>query len=64
MIQYRTYRIKQDGIAVAEASGPESLAKDAIMRYACQYEQDGPIEIQEKVSKRWKTIYKTPQERP
>ena len=45
---------------VASVKGPEKQANGTTMLYAAQYEEDGPIEIQEKVSKRWKTIYKTP----
>lgn len=62
MEQHRHFRIMQNGVAVASAEGPERLANGTAMLYAAQYEEDGPIEIQEKVSKRWKTIYKTPQE--
>lgn len=60
MEQRRSYRVNQDGMTVASAEGPENAARMTIMRYADLYEQDGPIEIQEKVSKRWKTIYSTP----
>lgn len=60
MSQHRHFRVMQYGMSVAEAEGPENQAKGTAMLYAAQYEEDGPIEIQEKVSKRWKTIYKTP----
>ena len=62
MSQNRHFRIMQNGVAVASSEGPERVARGTTMLYAAQYEEDGPIEIQEKVSKRWKTIYKTPQE--
>lgn len=64
MIGYRDFRIKQDGVVVASISGLTGHATMEMKRYGLQYEEDGPIEIQEKVSKRWKTIYKTPQEQP
>jgi len=62
MSQHRHFRIMQNGMNVASAEGPESQANDTIMLYASQCEEDGPIEIQEKVAKRWKTIYRTPQD--
>lgn len=64
MMGYRDFRVKQNGVVVASSSGLTAHATMEIKRYGIQYEEDGPIEIQEKVGKRWKTIYKTPQERP
>lgn len=64
MSQHRHFRIMQNGMNVASIEGPESESRHTMLIYAAQYAEDGPIEIQEKVSKRWKTIYKTPQERP
>ena len=60
MSQHRHFRIMQNGMNVASVKGPEKQANGTTMLYAAQYEEDGHIEIQEKVSKRWKTIYKTP----
>ena len=49
-----SFRIKQDDMIVASTSGTKALAE--IMRYAHQYVEDGPIEIQCKQYKgRWKS---------
>ncbi len=39
------YALKQGGMIVAQASGPEDLARAEINHYAAQYAQDGACEI-------------------
>lgn len=51
------FRIKQDGMVVAAASGLGSFT--AISHYAAQYAEDGPVIVQFKNGKgRWKTYMK------
>ena len=51
------FRIKQDGMVVAGATGLGSIV--AISRYAAQYAEDGPVIVQFKNGKgRWKTYMK------
>ncbi len=48
------YRIKQDGMAVALVEGPNALRE--ITHYALVYGQDGPVEIQQHRSGRWRNV--------
>lgn len=50
----REFRIQQDGMVVAGASGPAWRAVEEIMRYAKQYAEDGPIVIEERVNGKWR----------
>lgn len=59
MERRRSFRILQDGLVVASIEGPESQARNTMLLYQAQYAEDGQTEVQEKISKRWKTIYKT-----
>lgn len=47
-----SYRVIQDGLVVA-ASDTHSDA----FHYAMVYGQDGPVELQEKSSGKWKTLF-------
>lgn len=42
-----TFELWQDGMMVANASGPRDRAKSEIEHYAFVYSQDGPVEIKE-----------------
>ena len=46
------YRIKQDGLVVASASGPGALRE--IKHYAAQYVQDGDIDFEIRQDGRWR----------
>lgn len=48
------YRLIQDGMVVAEASGPGSRAE--IGHYYAVYSQDGPCHIEKKGAKRWTAL--------
>jgi hypothetical protein len=48
-----SYRLIQDGMPVAWTTN-----KQAILHYALVYGQDGPVEVQERVKGRWKTMVK------
>jgi hypothetical protein len=48
-----SYRLIQDGMPVAWTTN-----KPAILHYALVYSQDGPVEVQERVNGRWKTMVK------
>jgi len=40
------FRIRQGGVTVASASGPDPVAQESILHYAMQYRQDGDLTIQ------------------
>jgi len=40
------YRIRQDGVTVAQVSGSDLSAESQIMHYAQQYKQDGEVIIE------------------
>lgn len=46
------YRLKQDGIPVAWAEGPEAAGE--IMHYAAVYGQDGPVLVERHMFGKWR----------
>ena len=46
------FRIRQDGLTVAGAEGPNAEA--AILHYASQYREDGELTIQHNANGHWK----------
>lgn len=47
------YRLIQDGLTVAQVEGPDARAM--IDHYAAVYAQDGPVHIEQRVSRRWRS---------
>jgi len=52
------YRLKQDGMVVAQVEGPSALKE--ISHYAFVYSQDGPVEIEQHTKGRWLSLTKVP----
>lgn len=48
------YRLKQHGIPVAWADGPN--ASREIAHYAAVYSSDGSVEIEQRINGRWKRL--------
>ena len=48
------FRVLQDGMEVAGASGADAeYCLGQVMHYAAIYSQDGPVRVQQKVDGRW-----------
>lgn len=60
MDERREYRIIQDGLPVASVSAPSVAAQREIAHYAMQCNQDGPLEIQQKIDGRWQRVARMP----
>jgi len=58
------YRGRQNGSVVFGVSAPEGRAWNEAMCYALQYAVDGPVEIQQKINKRWKAVTTITSRRP
>jgi hypothetical protein len=56
------FRLKQGGIPVAWAEGPNALGE--INRYAMVYGQDGPVQIERHTSGKWKSWAPKPANTP
>jgi hypothetical protein len=48
------YRIHQDGMIVARAEGQHALRE--IMHYAAVYREDGPLSIQKRIKRHWRSF--------
>lgn len=51
--QPEAYRLLQSGEVVARSEGEHSLRE--IMHYAVVYSQDGPVSIQRRVKRHWRS---------
>ena len=49
------FRLKQDGIPVAWAEGPQALGE--ICHYAMVYAQDGPVMIEHHTNGKWRKFH-------
>lgn len=58
------YRLVQDGIVVAEISGPDERAQAEMAHYAVQYSQAGPVGIERLVGKNWEPVLAYEESKP
>lgn len=50
---YPEFRLVQDGVIVAEVSGPRVEAIKERLRYVAQYCEDGPLHTEERILGKW-----------